>query len=126
CGVDEHVQEKACVACPDGTTNEAGDDASGVDTLCKDACEVTLGVSCDEVDEAYIKASNTGEGDQFGSSVSLSGDTLAVGASSEASAVTGVGGDQADNSASYSGAVYVFKRTDGVWAQEAYLKASNT
>src|SRR5690606_1166679 len=76
--------------------------------------------------EAYLKASNTGASDFFGYSVSLSGDTLAVGAHHEASAATGVDSDQADNSASSSGAVYVFKRTGVVWEQEAYLKASNT
>ena len=76
--------------------------------------------------EAYLKASNTGVGDEFGFSVALSGDTLAVGAIFEDSAATGVNGDQADNSASGSGAVYVFTRTGGVWSQQAYVKASNT
>jgi hypothetical protein len=76
--------------------------------------------------EAYLKASNTGADDLFGSSVTLSGDTLAVGASGEDSAARGVGGDQDDDSAPDSGAVYVFRRTGTVWQQEAYLKASNT
>jgi hypothetical protein len=76
--------------------------------------------------EAYVKASNTGIGDYFGWSVALSGDTLAVGASREDSAAQGVGGDQADDSASSSGAVYVFRRTGTAWQQEAYVKASNT
>src|SRR5262249_44265265 len=39
---------------------------------------------------------------------------------------TGVDGDQADNSAPWSGAAYVFVRTGETWTQEAYLKASNT
>jgi hypothetical protein len=78
--------------------------------------------------EAYVKASNTGAGDQFGYSVSLSADgsRLAVGAYYEASNATGVGGDQANSSASFSGAVYVFVRSGGAWTQEAYVKASNT
>jgi len=78
--------------------------------------------------QAYVKASNTGGGDFFGVSVALSsdGNTLAVGAVSEASAATGIGGSQADNSAGDSGAVYVFTRTSGVWSQQAYVKASNT
>jgi hypothetical protein len=76
--------------------------------------------------EAYLKASNTDAGDQFGSSVALSGDTLAVGALSEDSAARGVGNGQDDDSASGSGAVYVFRRTGTTWQQEAYLKASNT
>lgn len=89
---------------------------------------------------AYIKASNTGANDQFGSSVALSGNTLAVGARNEDSHSTGVnpsttstgGSDpQADNSFSGtdSGAVYVFTRsgTDNTtWTQQAYIKASNT
>ena len=76
--------------------------------------------------QAYIKASNTGANDYFGSSVSLSGDTLAVGAYGESSNATGVNGNQADNSAVGSGAVYVFTRIGATWAQQAYIKASNT
>jgi hypothetical protein len=76
--------------------------------------------------QAFLKASNAGTFDGFGFSVSLSGDTLAVGASEEASAATGVNGNQNDNSANRSGAVYVFQRSSGVWIQQAYLKASNT
>jgi hypothetical protein len=75
---------------------------------------------------AYVKASNTDQYDNFGDSVSLSGDTLAVGARRESSAATGVDGDQADDSAGDSGAVYLFRRQGRRWAQEAYLKASNT
>jgi len=62
--------------------------------------------------QAYVKASNTDAGeDFFGQSMALSGDgnTLAVGAFGERSAATGVNGDQADNSASVAGAVYVFR-----------------
>ncbi|MFO0572592.1 MAG: cadherin-like beta sandwich domain-containing protein [Polyangia bacterium] len=76
--------------------------------------------------QAYLKASNTGASDQFGQSLALSGDTLAVGAPGEDSNATGTNGTQTDNSASGSGAVYVFLRTGSAWAQQAYLKASNT
>jgi hypothetical protein len=78
--------------------------------------------------QAYVKASNTGAGDQFGRSVALGadGNTLAVGAPREDSSATGINGDQADNSASNSGAVYVFTRSGSAWAQQAYVKASNT
>ncbi|MBZ0326733.1 MAG: FG-GAP repeat protein [Altibacter sp.] len=77
---------------------------------------------------AYIKASNTGVGDSFGFSISLSdsGNHLAVGAMNEASNATGINGNQSNNSASYAGAVYVFSRSAGAWTQEAYIKASNT
>ncbi|MBA3456696.1 MAG: cadherin-like beta sandwich domain-containing protein [Deltaproteobacteria bacterium] len=76
--------------------------------------------------DVYLKASNTEGFDNFGVSVALSGDTLAVGASGESSSATGVGGDQADNAALDSGAVYAFTRTGSAWSQQAYLKASNT
>ena len=77
--------------------------------------------------EAYIKASNSGQFDQFGWSLDLSadGNTLAVGAFSEASNATGVNGDQTNNSAFAAGAVYIFVRNAGTWTQEAYIKASN-
>ncbi|MDW8373921.1 MAG: FG-GAP repeat protein, partial [Planctomycetota bacterium] len=60
--------------------------------------------------QAYIKASNTGADDWFGYSVALSadGNTLAVGAPYEESNATGIGGNQNDNSAADSGAVYLF------------------
>ena len=57
--------------------------------------------------QAYLKASNAGGGDRFGSSVALSGDTLVVGADGEAGNATGVNGDGANNSPTESGAVYV-------------------
>jgi hypothetical protein len=77
--------------------------------------------------EAYLKASNSDGDDQFGSAVSLSGDTLAVGAHNEASKSTGVDGTQSNNSWPGTGAVYVFARDDtGTWSQQAYVKASNT
>jgi trimeric autotransporter adhesin len=78
--------------------------------------------------QAYVKASNTGTEDSFGRSVALSADgsTLAAGALGEDSSATGIGGDQADNLASTSGAVYVFTRSGSTWSQQAYVKASNT
>ena len=78
--------------------------------------------------QAYAKASNADVGDQFGLSVTLSGDgnTLAVGASFEDSNAIGIGGDQTDNSSLNAGAVYVFTRSGGSWSQQSYVKASNT
>lgn len=75
---------------------------------------------------AYIKASNSEAGDQFGFSVALWGDTLAVGAPREDSKAAGVESDQTDCCASDSGAVYVFQRVGQEWQQEAYIKSSNT
>jgi hypothetical protein len=73
--------------------------------------------------QAYIKASNTDNGDDFGTSIALSanGNQLAVGAFNEASA----GSDQADNSAPRAGAVYTYTRNGSTWMFESYVKASN-
>jgi hypothetical protein len=76
--------------------------------------------------EVYLKASNTGVEDNFGRSLVLDGDTLAVGARFEDSGSRGVNGEQEDDQAVNSGAVYVFRRSGSIWDQEAYLKASNT
>jgi len=76
--------------------------------------------------QAYFKASNTGAGDDFGSSVAVSGDTIIVGASREDSNATGVNGDGSNNASDASGAAYVFVRSGTTWSQQAYLKASNT
>jgi FG-GAP repeat len=76
--------------------------------------------------QAYLKASNPGVSDWFGTSVAISGDTIVVGAHQEDSAATGVDGDGSGNGAMDSGAAYVFRRNGSTWSQEAYLKASNT
>src|SRR5262249_32981521 len=63
---------------------------------------------------------------QLGSSVTISGDTIVVGAPYEQSNATGINGDQSNNSAMQAGAAYVFVRSGTNWSQQAYLKASNT
>jgi hypothetical protein len=75
----------------------------------------------------YVKASNTAQGDQFGQAIALSadGNTLAVGSINEDSNADGVNGNQGNDSAQDSGAVYVFTHTAAGWEQQAYLKASN-
>ena len=89
--------------------------------------------------QAYIKPSNLDvetcetldeDGDanaEFGFSLALDGDTLAVGSHTEDGVSSGVNGDQTldpDTSKS-TGAVYVFVRDGEQWRQDAYLKASN-
>ncbi len=78
--------------------------------------------------ETRVIASNPGAGDSFGSALALSddGNTLAVGATLEDSAATGIDGNQNDNTSLNSGAVYVFARGDSGWSQQAYVKASNS
>ena len=84
--------------------------------------------------QAYLKASNTNSEDVtrnrsyglFGQNISLSadGNTLAVGARTEESAALGINGDQNNNDAPGSGAVYVFTRSNAIWRQQAYIKAT--
>ncbi len=73
--------------------------------------------------QAYItNASYSGEGDQFGFSLTLSndGDTLAIGAPGESS-----DGTADNNLALFSGSVYIFRRTDDTWSEQAHIKANN-
>lgn len=74
---------------------------------------------------AYLKASNTDRGDAFGTAVAMQGSFLAVGAPGEASAATGIDGDQTDNSQPRAGAVYLFEWADIGWFQAGYVKAGN-
>ncbi len=75
---------------------------------------------------ADVTANRSAAGDAFGSSLALSGDSLVVGAPGERSAATGVGGNDADTSAPGAGSAYVFLRQSASWAQQGYLKASNS
>jgi len=81
----------------------------------------------DWTQHGHIKAEYGDDGDFFGSvSLSADGNTLLVGAGSEDSSATGINGDQSDNSAYRSGALYVFRFDEANWIQDAYIKASNT
>ena len=77
--------------------------------------------------QAFIKASNPGKEDWFGSRLQLSGDgnTLAISAQLEDSAAQGINGKQDDDSAQEAGAVYLFSRSGTQWTQRFYAKASN-
>jgi hypothetical protein len=62
--------------------------------------------------EVYLKAAAPQSNDEFGSAVSVWGDTLAIGANLE------------DGGGTDSGGVYVFVRENNVWSQQAHLKSS--
>ena len=68
-----------------------------------------------------------GDGDQFGTSLTISGDgnTVAVGAITEDSSASTINGNQEDDSAASAGAVYVFARTGTNWVQQAYIEGSD-
>jgi len=78
--------------------------------------------------QAYIKASNSDTSDSFGFSLDLNdaGDIMAIGAYGEASSAVGAGGDESDNTAFGSGAVYSFRRTGTAWEQVNYVHARST
>ncbi len=99
--------------------------ASGTGTL---SSEANATPSSTWAQQAYVKAVNRGNGNQFGGSVALDGDTLAVGATKEGNNQTTITNGTTASSAgggSNSGAVYVYKRTGTSWEQEAYIKAAN-
>lgn len=76
-------------------------------------------------EEATLTGNNTATGDTFGGTVAIQGDMIAVGAYQEASSTSGTN-PGSNNSASKSGAVYVFERGPTSWSQRAFLKASNS
>lgn len=94
----------------DGSTLAVG--AIGQTSTARGAGDVHVFVRAGDTwsQQAHLEGSNTGAGDYFGYSVSLSADgaTLAVGAWFEDSSATGIDGDQADDSAGDAGAVYVY------------------
>jgi Cadherin-like domain/FG-GAP repeat len=99
------------------TPNEAKNDAG--------AAYVFVRSGTNWSQQAYLKASNTGTSYYFGNSVAVSGNTVVIGAPSEASSTTGVNSTP-NVGANSSGAAYIFVRSGNLWSQQAYLKASNT
>jgi hypothetical protein len=78
-------------------------------------------------EQAFIKASNPDLQDSFGANLAVSrdGNTLLVGAAMEDSRARGINGDQQDDSATESGAAYLFTRSGAAWSQATYIKAEN-
>jgi hypothetical protein len=74
--------------------------------------------------QAYLKAIHAEEDDYFGYSVAISGDTIVAGAFGEDGDFNSTI-NTPNNAASEAGAAYVFVREDGLWSQQAYLKAHN-
>jgi len=65
------------------------------------------------IQQDMLIASDAAEGDSFGSSVAISGETIIVGASTD------------DDEARNSGSAYVFIQTDNTWSEQAKLSASD-
>jgi len=73
--------------------------------------------------DAFLKPLFPDGFDEFGTSLSLDGSTLVVGAPGEDSSSNGVGGDPSDNQRTNSGAAFVFERGVFGWRATDYLKA---
>jgi len=75
---------------------------------------------------AFLKATNTDPGDNFGYNAAISGDgrRIIVAATGESSSSSGIGGNEVDNGKSSSGAVFVFELGTS-WQKRAFIKASN-
>lgn len=110
----------------DGSTTGVNGDETDDMALQSGAVYVFTRASNTWSQQAYLKASNTGAGDEFGSALALDGDTLAVGAWEEDSAAIGINGTESSDASGTSGAVYVFTRSGVTWTQQAYVKASDT
>lgn len=128
-GIAVAISGDTLVVAANGEDSSAtGVDGDGSDNSASDsgAAYVFVRNGTNWTQQAYLKASNTDGGDEFGVSVAISGDTVVVGAPGENSSATGVDGDGSDNSISRAGAAYVFVRNGTTWTQQAYLKAANT
>jgi hypothetical protein len=77
--------------------------------------------------QAYLKGSHLQAGDMLGFAVALSfdGHTLVTSAFDERGSGRTINGPR-DNTAGGAGALYVFVRDGGAWAQQAYIKGSRT
>jgi hypothetical protein len=135
----------------DGNTLAAGapgegSAATGIDGNQVDDCDTTSPVNCAfdsgaayiytrsgstwSDDTVYVKASNTGTSDSFGSTVALNrdGSVLAVGAPDEFGGTAGVASaanDASNDELPGAGAVYLYTRSDLLWTPRQYTKASN-
>ena len=100
-------------------TNDSGDNNGAVYVYRYDGTNWAL--------EAYLKAPNNSDGDNFGWSLNISNDTIAVSAYQEASSTNNIihGSDLSSTNdlGNANGAVYVFRRNGSIWHHEAYLKA---
>ncbi|MCP5523945.1 MAG: cadherin-like domain-containing protein [Verrucomicrobiales bacterium] len=111
------IREDSSTTGVNSTPDDAASDAGAAYVFVRNGAEWSQ--------QAYLKASNTGTGDEFGTSVAVSGNTVVVGACYEDSSTTGVN-SRPNNAADWAGAAYVFVRSGTTWSQEAYLKPSNT
>jgi len=101
------------------TVDEAAPDAGAVYVF------VRTGTTWSQ--QAYLKASQVSATDVVGTSVAITGDSIVVGATGEASSTAGVQNSATptvDETTPEAGAALVFTRNGTTWSQQAYLKAA--
>ena len=113
-----------------GAPEEDGDSDSQVnntndDALNAGAAYVFEKIGTNWTQTAYLKASNADSLDVFGTSVSIDGESLAVGAWLEDGNPDSTM-ENPNNNLRSSGAAYVFSLMGNTWEQTAYIKAPNT
>ena len=97
--------------------NDAADNSGAVFVFSRNSKRDLFG------EHTFLKAKRIFVGDRFGKSVAVDRDVIFVGTPRDASTQTGVNDEQDHTRAkSNSGAVHVFRKIDGVWAYEAFIK----
>lgn len=141
CGADEFVWNSVCRPCPSGSTNEAGDDPTGPNTQCDDACTAIDGIAC----STYLKGNIPTVSNGFGDNIEAEGDVMVISDRSVGGAGRPVGTftferrgpswELVDHSESITGRVRlggpehlllrntVYRRAGSGWEQEATLDA---
>jgi hypothetical protein len=131
--MSEHRPVRACVLLVAGLSScFVGDFLRGQPCHGPDDCEpkfFCVDGFCGEPDDFFgtlVEPLHPGAADRFGTTIALSNDgqMLVIGAPGEDSAAIGIDGPQADNSATDSGAVYVFGRGEpNTWNLQTYVKS---
>ena len=115
--VDVDCGGTLCEGCDLGKT--CGDDKDCKSDRCHNGTCVLSGVQT-------LIAGNIERQDAFGHAVSISGNRIAVASRQEQSCSDGLSVAGPDNDCDHAGAVYIFRRDELGWAQEAYIKAPNS
>ncbi|MEM9190646.1 MAG: hypothetical protein AAGF12_15785 [Myxococcota bacterium] len=101
-----------------GCGRPCGSAEACVSGVCRaiDTCSQVLDIACDDIPDGTLSADYRSVANFFGA-VSLDGDRLAVGMRGGSSDGTA----PADNSVTFAGEVFVYRRDRGAWVQEAWI-----
>jgi hypothetical protein len=112
-------EDSSAVSINGDASNNAATDAGAAYVFERDSVNPDLWVQT-----AYLKAWNTGAGDWFGASVSISADGqwIAVGAPAEDSSGDVPDSDPFNDGRTGAGAVYIFTLVGSVWTPAGFIK----